>query len=187
MNKNSLFIQSTIKQTYVIPVIKHFLSLYLTHTLHKSHERISMEELIFLLNMKIWINSDTSPSKPLYLICPHYVGLFYKMPTGFAGWCCYFQFFSPTSPATNGSKTLTAMSSQPGTFTEWSRRAKSFLFVFSLLCVRMCVHVLLADRPRSGGRGKVLHAAILLAVSFKCQSQCTPKFQLSCSIYSLCC
>lgn len=39
MNKNPLFIQSTIKQTYVIPVIKHFLSLHLTQTLQKSHER----------------------------------------------------------------------------------------------------------------------------------------------------
>jgi len=53
MNKNPLFIQSTIKQTYAIPVIKHFLSLYLTQTLHKSQERIAVEELVFLLNMKI--------------------------------------------------------------------------------------------------------------------------------------
>lgn len=140
MNKNSLFIQSTIKQTYVIPVIKHFLSLYLTHTLHKSHERISMEELIFLLNMKIWINSDTSPSKPLYLICPHYVGLFYKMPTGFAGWCCYFQFFSPTSPATNGSKTLTAMSSQPvRSQSEADELKVSFLCSLSYVCACVCM------------------------------------------------
>lgn len=62
----------------------------------------------------------------------------------------------------------------------------SFLCSLSYVCACVCMSCWL-DRPRSGGRGKVLHAAILLAVSFKCQSQCTPKFQLSCSIYSLCC
>jgi len=96
MNKNPLFIHSTIKQTYVIPVIKHCLSLYPTHTSHESHDRISMEEQVFLLDTRVGRKSDTSPGKAPCLPHPHH-HLLHEMPAGSAGRCWHFQFSFPTS------------------------------------------------------------------------------------------
>lgn len=103
MNKNPLFIHSTIKQTYVIPVIKHCLSLYPTHTSHESHDRISMEEQIFLLDTRVGRKSDTSPGKAPCLPHPHH-HLLHEMPAGSAGRCWHFQFSFPTSTVPHGSK-----------------------------------------------------------------------------------
>lgn len=131
-----------------------------------------MEELIFLLNMKIWSNIDTSPSKPLCRTCPLYIGLFYKMPTGFAGSSADISSFSfPPLLQRLVIKHLWQMFSQPCMFTEWSRQAKSFLFLFFFfilprVCVRVCVNFLLAGQTQSTWKRKDdLQPAILLAVS----------------------
>lgn len=130
-----------------------------------------MEELIFLLNMKIWSNIDTSPSKPLCRTCPLYIGLFYKMPTGFAGSGADISSF-PFPPLLQWPviKHSWQMFSQPCMFTEWRRQAKSFLFCwgffFILPCVRACVNFLLAGQTQSTWKRKDdLQPAILLAVS----------------------
>lgn len=152
-----------------------------------------MEELIFLLNMKIWSNIDTSPSKPLCRTCPLYIGLFYKMPTGFAGSSADISSFSfPPLLQRLVIKHLWQMFSQPCMFTEWSRQAKSFLFLFffySPACVCACVCEFSAGWPdpehvEEEGWSSACHIA---CCKCKCQSQCTPKFQLSCSIYRLSC
>lgn len=149
------------------------LSLHLTQTLQESHEkRISMEELKFFQDMKMWSGIGSSPSKALCQTCP-----LHSTPAspGSAG-REHFQFLLPTFPAATAHKTLVA--NVLSALCVHRVKQTSWKSPFSIiLCVIFLFYSPACDfSTRGRGRTSVSLSYCL------CRSQCTPEFQLSCSI-----
>lgn len=130
MNKNPLFIQSTIKQTDIIPVIKHFLSWFLTQTLHKSHERESPWKSWYFFWVWRYEVTLVPPQANHRVVLVH--------PTLVSSTRCplALQGVAPTLPVPPFPPLpqqlvvnhLWQLFSQPCMFTGWSRQAQLFLF-----------------------------------------------------------
>lgn len=160
LNKNPLFIQSTIKQTDIIPVIKHFLSWYLTQTLHTSHERESPRKSWDFF--WVWSNIGTSSGKPPCRTWPPYVGLFNEMPTGFARSGADTSSFSfPPLPQQLVVNHLWQL--LPALYVHRVKKTSSevpFCVLYPPMCVRVWISCWLA-RPGARGRGRMSSACCI--------------------------